>query len=104
MNRQSPNNNRRARWHELLRWKNALNQGYKNNNGRNFQFTKFSFIDLSLQIEEVFQVNGQNRLVTNLPVVDFHSQPREMLTREYIGFLPHLGTFEPHCLSAIRIF
>ena len=114
MNRQSPNNNHRVRWHEPLRWKNALNQGYKNNNGRNFQFTKFSFIDLSLQIEEVFQVNGQNRLVTNLPVVDFHSQPKEMLTREplnnlryfpkYIGFLPLLGTLEPHCLSAIRIF
>ena len=35
---------------------------------------------LSLPIEEVFQVNGQNRSVANLPVVDFHSQPREMLT------------------------
>ena len=35
---------------------------------------------LSVPIEEVFQVNGQNRSVANLPVVDFHSQPREMLT------------------------
>ena len=35
---------------------------------------------LSLPIEEVFQVNGQNQSVANLPVVDFHSQPREMLT------------------------
>ena len=29
---------------------------------------------------EVFQVNGQNQLVANLPVVDFHSQSREMPT------------------------
>ena len=35
---------------------------------------------LSLPTEEVFQVNGQNRSVADLPVVDFHSQPREMLT------------------------
>ena len=38
-------NNRRVRWRELLRWKNSLHHGYKNFNGRNFQFTKFSFID-----------------------------------------------------------
>ena len=42
MNRKSSNNNRRVRWCWLLRWKNALN--HKNNNGRNFQFKKFSFI------------------------------------------------------------
>ena len=48
MNRQSSNNNRRVRWRWLLRWKNALNHDYKNNNGRNFQFTKFSFIDFVL--------------------------------------------------------
>ena len=48
INRQSPNNNRRVRWRWLLRWKNALNHDYKNNNGRNFQFTKFSFIDFVL--------------------------------------------------------
>ena len=29
---------------------------------------------------EVFHVNGQYRLVANLPVVDSHSQSREMLT------------------------
>ena len=48
MNRQSSNNNRRVRWRWLLRWKNALNHDYKNNNGRNFQFKKFSFIDFVL--------------------------------------------------------
>ena len=36
----------RLRW--LFRWKNALNHDYKNNNGRNFQFTKFSFIEFVL--------------------------------------------------------
>ena len=35
----------RLRW--LFRWKNALNHDYKNNNGRNFQFTKFSFIEFT---------------------------------------------------------
>ena len=44
-----------------------------------FKFTKFSFIDLSLLTEKVSQVNGQNRPVANPPVVDFHSQPKEML-------------------------
>ena len=37
-------------------------------------------LNFSLPTEEVFQVNGQTRLVANLPVVDFHSQIREMLT------------------------
>ena len=37
-------------------------------------------LTLSLPTEELFQVNSQNRPVANLPVVDFHSQPREMLT------------------------
>ena len=35
----------RLRW--LFRWKNALNHDYKNKNGRNFQFTKFSFIEFT---------------------------------------------------------
>ena len=38
------------------------------------------FLTLSLSTEKVFQVHGQNQPVANLPVVDFHSQPREMLT------------------------
>ena len=48
MNRQSANNNRRVRWRHLLIWKNALNHDYKNNSGRNFPFTKFSFSDFVL--------------------------------------------------------
>ena len=32
----------------------------------------------SLLTEEIFQVLGQNRAVANLPVLDVHSQQREM--------------------------
>ena len=32
----------------------------------------------SLPIEEIFQVHGQNQLVSNLLVVEFRSQPREI--------------------------
>ena len=80
-----------------------------------FNLQNSHLLTLSLPTEEVFQVNGQNRLVANLPVVDFHSQPREMLTPkydirnfrfffQYIDFLSLLGKFEPHCLPAKRIF
>ena len=55
----------------------ALNNDYKNNNGRNFQFKKKIIV---LTIEGVFQIHGQSRPVTNLPAVDSHSQPRETLT------------------------
>ena len=37
-------------------------------------------LTLSLPTEEVFQIKGQNRSVANLPVVEFHSQPKEMPT------------------------
>ena len=45
-----------------------------------FNLQNSHLLTLSLPTEEVFQVNGQNRPVANPPVVDFHSQPREMLT------------------------
>ena len=50
----------------------------KNNNGRNSQFTKLSFIDFVLTDRR--SILGQNRLLTNLPDVDFHSQPTEKPT------------------------
>ena len=34
----------------------------------------------ALPTEDVFQLNGQNLLMANLPVGDFHSQPKEMPT------------------------
>ena len=45
-----------------------------------FNLQNSQLLTLSLPTEEVFQVNGQNRLVANLAVVDFHPQPGEMLT------------------------
>ena len=45
-----------------------------------FNLQNSHLLTLSLA-KEVFQVNGQNRPVANLPVVDFHSQPREMKIR-----------------------
>ena len=45
-----------------------------------FNLKNSHLLTLSLPKEEVFQVNGQNRPVANFPVVDFHPQPKEMLT------------------------
>ena len=45
-----------------------------------FNLQNSHLLTLSLPKEEFFQVNGQNRPEANLPVVDFHSQPSEMLT------------------------
>ena len=44
-----------------------------------FNLQNSHLLTLSLPTE-VFQVNVQNRLVANLPVVDFNYQAREMLT------------------------
>ena len=51
-----------------------------------FNLQNSHLLTLSLPTEEVLQVN---RPVANLPVVDFHSQPREMLApkaTEYVTF------------------
>ena len=45
-----------------------------------FNLQNSHLVTLSLPTEEVFRVNSQNRPVANLSVVNFHSQPREMLT------------------------
>ena len=52
-----------------------------------FNLQNSHLLTLSLPTEEVLQVN---RPVANLPVVDFHSQPREMLApkaTEYVTFV-----------------
>ena len=54
-----------------------------------FNLQNSHLLTLSLPTEEVFQVNVQNRPGANLPGVDFHSQPREMLNTkatEYVTF------------------
>ena len=51
-----------------------------------FNLKNSHLLTLPLLTEEVLQVN---RPVANLPVVDFHSQPREMLApkaTEYVTF------------------
>ena len=48
-----------------------------------FNLQNSYLLTLSLPTEEVFQVNGQNRPMANLPVVDFHSQLREMIAFKY---------------------
>ena len=80
MNRQSSNNNRRVRWRWLLRWKNALNHDYKNNNGRNFQFTKFSFIDFVLTDGRSLSHKRPKSASGKSSSCRFSSQPWEMLT------------------------
>ena len=45
-----------------------------------FSLKNSHLLTLFLPTEEVFQENSHNRLVANLPVVDFPSQLREMLT------------------------
>ena len=54
-----------------------------------FNLQNSHLLTLSLPTEEVFQANGQNRPVANPPVVNFDSQPREMVTPkpcEYVTF------------------
>ena len=74
------NNSRGVSWRWLLRWKMRWIVITKTTMVVIFNLQNSHLLTLSLPTEEVFQVNGQNRPVTNLPVVDFHSQPREMPT------------------------
>ena len=79
-----------------------------------FHLQKSHLLTFSSPIEEVFQVTGQSRPVANLPVVAFHSQPREMLTPKPLNkqlwvFLLVYWFSSPSrkvwtSLSAIRIF
>ena len=57
-----------------------LNHDYKSTMVVIFNLQNSHLLTLSLLTEEVFRVNGQNRPVADPPVVDFHSQLREMLT------------------------
>ena len=115
MNRQSSNNNRRARWRWLLRWKRALNHYYKNDNGRNFQFTKFSFSGFVLTDRRSLSGKRPKSASGKSSSCRFSfSAARNANTKatEYVIFgfsfcilvFPLLEKFEPHCLSAIRIF
>ena len=52
-----------------------------------FNLQNSHLLTLSLTTEEVFEVNGQNRLVANFPVVDFHPQPKEIPAPKLSVFL-----------------
>ena len=63
------------------------------------------FIQNSQVLTLSIQVHGQNRPVTNLPVVNFLLNREKCLYQSnfrfffsYFGFLPLLGKFERHCL------
>ena len=105
-------NENKCRNRQSIGWENVLNKDYKNNTGRNFQLKKSHLLTLTLLTEEIFKVNGQNRPVANLLVVDFHSQPREMPTPKPLNTWLSVFSFfilvYPKSLnlslSAIRIF
>ena len=80
-----------------------------------FNLQNSHVLTLSLPTEEVFQVNSQNRPVTNLPVGDFHSQSREMPTFKplklnfrfffwYIVFFPFLESLNFTVSQRYRFF
>ena len=98
-----------------LRWKNALNYDYKNNNSRNFQFTKFLSIDFVLNDKRSLSGKRPKSARSKSSSCRFsfsaarnaNTKANEYLTFGFylnIGFLPLEEKFEPHCLSTMRIF
>ena len=98
-----------------LKMEKLLNHDYKNNNGPNFQFTKFSFIDFVLTDRRSLSGKPPKSASDKSSSCRFSfSAERNANTKatEYvtfgfflnIGFLLLLKKFEPHRLSAIRSF
>ena len=89
----------------------------KKNNGGNFQFTKFSFMDFVLTERRILS-GKRPKLASDKSFssrISFsaernaNTKATECITfgfyfSIYIGFLPFIGKFEPHCLAAIPIF
>ena len=61
-----------------LKMRTCVESLQKQTMGLIFNIQNFQLLNWSLPTEEIIQVTGQNRLVANLPVVNFRSQPREM--------------------------
>ena len=61
-----------------LKMRTCVESLQKQTMGLIFNIQNFQLLNWSLPTEEIIQVNGQNRPVANLPVVNFRSQPREM--------------------------
>ena len=73
------------------RWKHALNHYKKKNNGPSFQNSQL--LNWSLPTEEFSQLQGQNRPVANLLVIDFRSQPRDMPSLKQVTVCKRYGFF-----------
>ena len=58
---------------------------YKVNNGRNFKFTKFSFIEFFLTDRGSFSGERPKSASGKSPSCRFHSQPREMLIQKLLN-------------------
>ena len=97
--------------------KNASNHDYKNNNGRNFQFTKFSVIDFVLTDKRMLSdiwlkwagSESSSCRFSFSVAKNANTKATEYITFGFsfcmlYWFFPLLRKFEPHCLSAIRVF
>ena len=86
---------------EKMRWNNT-----KPNDGRNFQYTKFSGFDLFLTDRYTAKIGKLSIFV--LSREKCHCQNHWIrnfrFSFPFIGFFPLLGKFERHCLRAILIF
>ena len=99
-----------------MRWiENALNNDYKINDGRNFQFTKFSFTDFVLTDRRSLsgkQPKSASYKSSSCRFSFWAERNANTKATEYVTFgfsfvywfFSLLGKFEPHCPSAIRIF
>ena len=87
----------------------------KTKNGCNFQFTKFSFIDIVLTDKSLSGKRPKSASGKSSSCRFSFSAERNANTKateyvtfgfsfEYYGFPPPLEKSEPHCLSATRIF
>ena len=84
------NKNRKVRWRtqdENMHW--IITK--KKNNGPSFQNSQL--LNWSLPTEEFSQLQGQNRPVANLLVIDFRSQPRDMPSLKQVTVCKRYGFF-----------
>ena len=74
-----------------LKMKTCIESLQKKNNGPSFQNSQS--LNWSLPTEEFSQVQGQNRPVANLLVIDFRSQLRDMPSLEQVTVCKQYGFF-----------
>ena len=74
-----------------LKMKTCIESLQKKNNGPSFQNSQL--LNWSLPTEEFSQVQGQNRPVANLLVIDFRSQLRDMPSLKQVTVCQRYGFF-----------